>query len=199
MSRRERKKEETRNNIIESAESLFREKGFKETLMEEISEKADVSKGTLYNYFPDKESILVEYFQKKCSNYAENREEKLNSKSTIETRLRSLFEFINEIFVKDIELATTYFGYRMQTLFETNPFDNPKRSGLEKSIVEIISFAQKNNELRTDIDIFVIARNLQFLIMSSYMSKLYSKESTNLSNTGNQIIEVFLNGAKLQK
>jgi AcrR family transcriptional regulator len=59
MNRRERKKEETRKNIITSALELFKEKGFQETLVEEISEKADVSKGTLYNYFSDKESILV--------------------------------------------------------------------------------------------------------------------------------------------
>jgi AcrR family transcriptional regulator len=31
--------------------------------MEEIAEQSDVSKGTLYNYLPDKESILVGHFQ----------------------------------------------------------------------------------------------------------------------------------------
>lgn len=58
LSRRERKKEETRERIFRAAVDLFRRKGFEATTVDEITEKADVAKGTFFNYFPRKEAVL---------------------------------------------------------------------------------------------------------------------------------------------
>jgi TetR/AcrR family transcriptional regulator, cholesterol catabolism regulator len=57
--RRERKKVEVRDRIRAAALSLFREKGYEATTVEEIAERADVAKGTFFNYFPRKDSLLV--------------------------------------------------------------------------------------------------------------------------------------------
>jgi AcrR family transcriptional regulator len=59
-SRRERKKQETRQRLLRSAWRLFREKGYDDTTVEEITEAADVGKGTFFNYFATKESIVDE-------------------------------------------------------------------------------------------------------------------------------------------
>src|ERR1051326_848012 len=58
LSRRERKKGETRERIFAAACKLFRHKGFDATTIDEIAEKADVAKGTFFNYFPRKEAVL---------------------------------------------------------------------------------------------------------------------------------------------
>jgi AcrR family transcriptional regulator len=57
-SRRERKKEETRHRIFHAAIDLFREKGFESTTVDDITEKADVAKGTFFNYFHRKDAVL---------------------------------------------------------------------------------------------------------------------------------------------
>jgi AcrR family transcriptional regulator len=57
--RRERKKLETRNRIFSEAIGLFIEKGFDATTVEEIAERADVGKGTVFNYFPQKTAFLI--------------------------------------------------------------------------------------------------------------------------------------------
>lgn len=57
-SRRERKKSETRAALLQAARTLFQTKGFDLTSLDEIAEAADVSRGTLFNYFPNKESLL---------------------------------------------------------------------------------------------------------------------------------------------
>ena len=57
--RRERRKEETRNQIFQAAMRLFERKGVFNTTVEEITESADVAKGTFFNYFPTKEAILT--------------------------------------------------------------------------------------------------------------------------------------------
>ncbi len=57
--RRERKKERARQDIRAAAYELFRKKGYDDTRMEEIAEFADLSVGTLYNYFPSKGELLL--------------------------------------------------------------------------------------------------------------------------------------------
>ena len=58
VSRRERKKDETRERIAAAAIGLFRDKGFEATTIDEIAGRADVAKGTFFNYFPRKEAVL---------------------------------------------------------------------------------------------------------------------------------------------
>ena len=57
-SRRERTKDETRERISIAAIQLFHEKGFDATTVDEIAARADVAKGTFFNYFPRKEAVL---------------------------------------------------------------------------------------------------------------------------------------------
>ena len=59
-SRRERKKQETRQRLLECAWRLFQEQGYDDTTVEDITEAADVAKGTFFNYFGTKEAILDE-------------------------------------------------------------------------------------------------------------------------------------------
>src|SRR5260370_11071620 len=58
VSRRERKKEETKERILQAAFTLFRKHGVEPTTVEEICERADVAKGTFFNYFPHKEAVF---------------------------------------------------------------------------------------------------------------------------------------------
>jgi len=58
QSRRERKKEETKDRIFKAAFALFKRQGVEATTIDEICEKADVAKGTFFNYFPHKEAVF---------------------------------------------------------------------------------------------------------------------------------------------
>src|SRR3990170_4289108 len=60
--RRERKKLETRERIFESGIALFAGHGYDSTTMEQIGERADVSRATVFNYFARKEDIVFEWF-----------------------------------------------------------------------------------------------------------------------------------------
>jgi AcrR family transcriptional regulator len=55
---RELKKERTRQAIQKAGLELFAEKGYANTTLGEIAAAAEVSKGTLFAYFPSKETIL---------------------------------------------------------------------------------------------------------------------------------------------
>jgi len=62
-SRIERKKERTRKQLLEVALALFFEKGIYWTKIEDITDRADVGKGTFYQYFETKEALLQELLQ----------------------------------------------------------------------------------------------------------------------------------------
>ena len=55
---RERKKRATRIAIRDAAMRLFAEQGFAGTTIDQIAEAADVSRATVFSYFPTKEEIV---------------------------------------------------------------------------------------------------------------------------------------------
>src|SRR5215211_175519 len=55
---RERKKQQTRQVIAEAAHRLFTERGFETVTVAEVAREADVSEGTVFNYFPTKEELF---------------------------------------------------------------------------------------------------------------------------------------------
>ncbi|SEN11364.1 transcriptional regulator, TetR family [Pseudomonas sp. ok272] len=58
-SLRERKKEKFRQLLINTAIELFRERGFTHTRMEDIAAVAESGVTTVYNYFPNKHTLLI--------------------------------------------------------------------------------------------------------------------------------------------
>src|SRR4051794_17657643 len=75
---RERKKQKTRETIINVALQLFAEHGYEQTTIAEIAEAAEVSPRTIFAYFPSKEDILfcdVPEIQERFANAMEHRAE----------------------------------------------------------------------------------------------------------------------------
>ena len=61
-TRRDRRKAETRDTILQTALGLFREKGYEATTIRDITAEADIGLGTLFSYFPTKEHLLAEFY-----------------------------------------------------------------------------------------------------------------------------------------
>ncbi|MFB6098346.1 MAG: TetR/AcrR family transcriptional regulator [Salinibacter sp.] len=63
LSRRERERRRRRRAMLEAAQSTFAEKGYEQATLDEIAERAEFGKGTLYNYFENgKEGLLFAIF-----------------------------------------------------------------------------------------------------------------------------------------
>ena len=63
-SRRERRRLQTQERLFEAALTLLCEKEFDAVTIEMITEAADVGKGTFFNYFKNKEAVIVAYFER---------------------------------------------------------------------------------------------------------------------------------------
>ncbi|MGB8453007.1 MAG: TetR/AcrR family transcriptional regulator [Anaerocolumna sp.] len=83
-------KEIKRKEIAEAAKELFTDYGYKAVSMEQIAQKSNVAKGTLYLYFKDKEDLfiyLVEEFIKQLNSLVQE----------IENKKLSLIDEIHEV------------------------------------------------------------------------------------------------------
>src|SRR6476661_4336729 len=62
--KREANKERTRQQILKAALDLFSTRGFFQTATREISRKAGIAEGTLFNYFETKEDLALFFFER---------------------------------------------------------------------------------------------------------------------------------------
>jgi AcrR family transcriptional regulator len=58
VGRRERKKQQTRQLLADTARRLFAERGFEAVSVAEVAREADVAEATVFNYFPSKEDLV---------------------------------------------------------------------------------------------------------------------------------------------
>ena len=72
------KEDVMRDFILNCSESLFSVKGYKNTSMDMIAEKCEISKPTLYNYFASKNSLFMGIYAKFQAEIAEKTSELMN-------------------------------------------------------------------------------------------------------------------------
>ncbi len=83
LSRKEREREFKKQEILDAAVKIFAQKGFKATTLDEIAEKSEFGKGTLYNYFSSKEEIYKEIIMMIINNHKNSIIEVYNSTDTL--------------------------------------------------------------------------------------------------------------------
>jgi len=136
--------ERTRAAIREAANNLFLAKGVDETTVDEICEKAGISKGTFYLYFHRKEDLLLEYGLQRLRRVREMVPELIGSGS-----FREAMEAIVNDVVRGKGWGREVAGraiVEMGTSAERLPMQQP-----HKIIQPLIEVAQARGELRNDI------------------------------------------------
>jgi AcrR family transcriptional regulator len=114
--RKEREKEHRREEIIRAATVVFFEKGLQAATMDEIAEKAELSKGTLYLYYKSKEDLYLAVMNVGIDTLREMFENTVRSSaSTIETLLR-----LGETYYQFFRAHRNYF--RMFHFFQNPAF-----------------------------------------------------------------------------
>ncbi|NQU77009.1 MAG: TetR/AcrR family transcriptional regulator [Planctomycetes bacterium] len=90
QSRQRRRTKVTRQKLLEAARAVFAEKGIDLTRIDEISERADVGKGTFYYHFKGKPQIVKELIRSNLSELASIIEEKCRNDTEIQDLLHHM-------------------------------------------------------------------------------------------------------------
>jgi AcrR family transcriptional regulator len=160
--RRERRRVETRERLFRAALELFAQRGFLETTVEDITEAADVGKGTFFNYFPTKEHVLATFGAQRLAAIERGVERAQTG------RVLPVLE----------ELATDLAGQSrespalLRAIYAAHASCAPVRGELQKRLktgrslfARIIQMGQDRGELRRDLRAAELARLTQLIFL----------------------------------
>ncbi len=165
LGRRERKKLETRDRILDCAVALFATRGYEPTTMGDIGECADVARATVFNYFARKEDLVVAWFDLRRDELAAVLAESETSAAGTPSRLRDAFRAIAHLFEDDPRAGRAMVR---AWLLAGGPLLTPQ-SDTSQMFVDIIRRGQQHGDIAPDIDADRVGR----LLFDAYLGDLY--------------------------
>ena len=147
MSRRARRKTETLRRIEEAGWHLFTTRGYEATSTREIAEAADIAAGTLFNYFPEKRSLLIHLMQRQIDS-AVNRAFDTMTPSTLEGELSHLFAALTQSYAKERRLSRVF----IKELLFTDGAGRAESAAWTFDFVKRIAGVVRNAQRRGELD-----------------------------------------------
>lgn len=191
---REKKKANTRESLLNAAAQLFAERGFSETTVDQIAEKAEVSKVTFYGYFKAKEDLLTALHNRVLEHALELVNEPQERKLGSVHRLNRLIEAMGKWTEDNVELfkvllteKTLSFNYCSQKSAETE-------CPMVQSIVDIIQTGVDSGEFKSSTDAEKTARYLALLCFSEKLGWLQSQAQDSLVARLKGCLAILVNG-----
>lgn len=106
VGRRERKKQQTREQIARVAMELFLERGFDNVTVAEVAEAADVSEKTVFNYFPAKEDLVFPDGEQRWAALLERIRDLPPGTSVVEPFRAATHEHLDRVATGDVDELT---------------------------------------------------------------------------------------------
>lgn len=198
VSRIDRRKEKTKQSIVNAAMMLIREHGYDATTMEQIAEEADIAKGTLYNYFPVKEAIVSEFIRRTSVEKNSERLARLPALPDTRTRMMMVFSELMVGVRAQKEIFEKYFVYQLQRLVSLQERDEPK-SGMPLIGSEIIRLGKQSDELRSDVPAHILEDMFEAYFVEVVKQFYKDPENFNDQMVIAQLVDLFLTGASNEK
>ena len=158
--RRERRRVETRDKIYNAALALFAERGFMDTTVEDITEAADVGKGTFFNYFPTKEHVLATYGAERVASVESALQRVRRGGVPVRDVLRDL--------TADIAGKAAEMPGLLRAVYAAHVSCADVRAELQtrmqvarRTLSQIVRVGQERGEIRADMSAAVLARLIQ--------------------------------------
>jgi AcrR family transcriptional regulator len=155
LGRRERHKADVRERLFRAAIDLYKTKGLQATTVREITDAADVGKGTFFNYFPTKEHVLAEHYARQPRLFEEAlksiRQGEPFASAIARTRRQLREEARNPMFTRSFLLALV----SNQAVFD---MALPHLEATRRMMVEVLKVGQEQGQIRTDIPCEDLAR-----------------------------------------
>lgn len=173
MTRRERKKDETRRRIFEAALALFREKGIDATTVDEITEKADVARGTFFNYFPRKEAVFAFMAEEHVAAVRELLPPMLASDApTLEILTRAM-QLAADRYMRDREVSRLVFAEWIKQ--DVQPAVDADASA-RQFMRALVTRGHARGEVRTDVDETRASALFKGVFLATLFQWLYCEE-----------------------
>ena len=185
-------KNQKKNDILSAAKSLFKEKGFHNTKMDEIAANAGVGKGTLYEYYKNKQDIFDEACIAKINNIKEKIENISNKNITFKQKLIEIFyNKKNSMECEDVTIDGIL-------SYKNNISDNVVKammnniSDIYKILEKIIDQGKSEGVVTKDIPSEIIACSVVGTMSEYFRLKLFNNDNKIIED--DIIFNLFFNG-----
>lgn len=190
ISRRERKKEETRQRLLSVSLELFHEQGYSTTTVEDITERADVAKGTFFNYFPSKEALLSELSVWGIEKLQTAIDVSNGAPQSPVARIKLLMRLLQEQMGEKMKLPRRAYVAR---LFTPHPTQHA-RCRLSAILTDLVSEAQTRGEIRAELDAVLVSNLLHMSFFWSMVTCQENDAGTPLQAQFENIIDLWMDG-----
>ncbi len=168
MGRRERRAAETRLRLFRSALRLFAEHGFPNVTVEDITEAADVGKGTFFNYFESKDHVLGVMAEIQLGKVREALEQAETGKHSIQSMLRRLFRRVAEEPGRSPELARALISSFLASEVVRRYMERNMAEG-RRMLARIIDLGQDRSEIDPKLKKEQVALHFQQVFMGTLL------------------------------
>ncbi len=195
-SKRAHNKEMRKEDIYVAAVTLFRQHGFDETRVEEITQAAGVAKGTFFNYFPTKEDVLLYIGERHMTRLGaamsngtgKQVSQERSAIAALKTVLHALANNLEED--KDLVHMAVDKAMKISHLAPTAG----GRFSLQGLVVLLISRAQRTGEIHPAVDPQLVAQMLEGLYYQQLVIWCQQDFSFDLGERLEQVVDLLLVG-----
>jgi len=150
-SLRERKKRQTRDAIIEAAVQYAEAQGYDQTSIDTISDAAEVSRGTFFNYFGYKEAVIVEWGRDRLASLSTQVDGAIAAGFSADEVLTRLWAALRRLATENraavaVIVAELFNADMPRATFAANSFP------LAEVVGRIIIYGQQQGQFRSDLD-----------------------------------------------
>jgi len=167
--------------ILDAALRTFVKRGYPETKVAEIASEAGVAEGTIYNYFPSKEDLLLALFDEKWNAIIHEVKSKINRLDDPNKKLKAIFSSVVRMFRKNRQLAEIFMiDIKQSSIFLNNYTINRIVEFLDL-IEEILEEGKREGMYRKDLNTRV-AKMIIFGAAQGILLSWVLSESTAVKN-----------------
>lgn len=178
--RREREKQQRWNDILDAAQSIFFEKGYNTSKMDDVAEKAELSKGTLYLYFKSKEELYFGLTLRALNDLRQRFQNVINQKANGLEKIKKIGEAYYNFSIEEPDFFKTIAQFEIAQLEADAVAETVSQKCHEEGqgVLHLVALALeegiKDGSIRSDIDPMKTAFLLQG--MSTGFIQLMSRE-----------------------
>jgi AcrR family transcriptional regulator len=188
-NRRERRRVETRERIYRAALRIFAQRGYLDTTVEDITEAADVGKGTFFNYFPTKEHVLATYGDERLAAIERALKKARMPNQPVRPELRELATDLAGQSSESPDLLRSIFAAHLSCAPVRAELQNRLQKG-RGLLSEILTIGQKRGEIRRDYSSAELARLIQLTLMGITIGWSLNPDSM-LRKSAEEVWELF--------
>lgn len=175
--------------IINGGEELFLQAGIRSVTMDDIARHLGMSKKTIYQFFKDKDELVMALVKKKIKEDEDQMNAILNGSENVIEQMINMMKCSEEIFSKINPVAV----HDMQKYYPNawKQFQNFKAGVLIHKMEQLLTKGINEGYIRPEIDVKIIARMHVNLVEMGFNNSIFPIAEFNIWKVQKQFLEHF--------